>query len=148
MREDNRYLCRELLAEGKDVERLKLLTDVCFINRVLLFSAVTYYHISYYIWIVYMYYAFIQETDENPQLQLLLMMTDLLASCAEGENSGTESVCCTIYTMEELIKIIRHDGITLYRKRPFTRFLVWVYMNVGKERISKKAQEISQYQYV
>ena len=74
------------------------------------------------------------------------MMTDLLASCAEGENSGTESVCCTIYTMEELIKIIGHDGIALYRKRPFTRFLVWVYMNVGKDRISKKAQQISQHQ--
>ena len=72
------------------------------------------------------------------------MMTDLLASCAEGENSGTESICRTVYSQEELTQIISHEGIALYRKRPFTRFLVWVYIDSEKELVTKKAQNISQ----
>ena len=85
-----------------------------------------------------------QEPDESTKLQQLLMMTDLLASCAEGENSGTESVCCTVYSLEELVEILSHDGIPLYRKRPFTRFLVWVYMNSGKENATENTRNITQ----
>ena len=70
------------------------------------------------------------------------MMTDLLASCAVGTNSGTESVCCTVYSLEELLHIICHDDIPLYRKRPFTRFIVWVYMNSGREGVTKDAHSI------
>lgn len=91
-----------------------------------------------------MYYDFIQEPDQNVKLQLLLMMTDLLSSCAEGENSGTESVCCTVYSLEELVEILGHDDIPLYRKRPFTRFLVWVYMNSGMEKATKNMRSIIQ----
>ena len=71
------------------------------------------------------------------------MMTDLLASCAVGRNSGTESVCCTVYSLVELLEIIRDEGIPLYRKRPFTRFLVWVYMNFGLEKEEKDTEDIS-----
>ena len=72
------------------------------------------------------------------------MMTDLLASCAEGENSGTESVCRTVYSLEELVEILSHDSIPLYRKRPFTRFLVWVYMNSGREKATENMRNITQ----
>ena len=88
----------------------------------------------------------IKEPNDNPRLQLLLMMTDLLASCAEGENSGTESICRTVYSLEELTEIISDDGIALYRKRPFTRFLVWVYINSGRERVTNKFQTVAQNQ--
>ena len=38
-----------------------------------------------------------QAPDGDPNLQLLQTVTDLLASCAEGENLFIESVCQTIY---------------------------------------------------
>ena len=130
MREDRRYFCRELLAEGKEDERLELLTSVCFLLC------------SQYL---VLYLSDEQMPDESVRLQLLLMMTDLLASCAEGENSGTESVCRTVYSLEELLEILSHDGIPLYRKRPFTRFLVWVYMNpAGREKTTENARNITQ----
>ena len=58
------------------------------------------------------------------------MVTDLLATCAIGENTGVDSICCTIYSESELIEIISSDEISVYRKRPFMKLLVWVYMNV------------------
>ena len=36
-----------------------------------------------------------KELDEDFDLQLLLNMTELLASCAEGDNLSIESVCQT-----------------------------------------------------
>ena len=66
------------------------------------------------------------------------MVTDLLASCAQGENSGVDSICCTILSESELIDIITSSEISIYRKRPFMKFLVWVYMNsVGVKQKSK-----------
>ena len=133
MREDSRYFCRKLLAEGKKDERLELLISVCFLLcfQYLVFNASKYQNV--------------QELDDSKRLQLLLMMTDLLASCAEGENSGTESVCRTVYSLDELVEILSHDGISLYRKRPFTRFLVWVYMNpAGREKATENARNITQ----
>ena len=133
MREDSRYFCRELLAEGKKKERLELLTSVCFLVcfQYLVLNSSKYQNM--------------QEPDESTRLQLLLMMTDLLASCAEGENSGTESVCRTVYSLEELVEILSRDSIPLYRKRPFTRFLVWVYMNpAGREKTTENVKNITQ----
>ena len=37
------------------------------------------------------------QVEEHPDLQKLLSITDLLASCAEGENLSVESTCQTIY---------------------------------------------------
>lgn len=71
------------------------------------------------------------------------MMTDLLASCAVGKNSGTESICCTVYSLNELLNILSHDSIQLYRKRPFARFLVWVYMNSGGENATRNTEQLS-----
>ncbi len=69
------------------------------------------------------------------------MITDLLATCAYGDNAGIDAICCTIYTEEELIDIINNEHIGIYRKRPFMKLLVWVYMNVH----GKKAAEKSYY---
>ena len=63
------------------------------------------------------------------------MITDLLATCAYGDNTGVDSVCCTIYSEEELVEIISSDEISIYRKRPFMKLLVWVYMNVHREEV-------------
>ena len=77
------------------------------------------------------------------KLQLLLMMTDLLAFCAQGENANTESICCTMYTIDEVVKIIVDPDIKLYRKRPFNRFLVWVYMSVEQTDSARNAASLS-----
>ena len=64
------------------------------------------------------------------------MIADLLAACASGENPGAASICCTVFSVEELINIISHEDISIYCKRPFMKFLVSVYM----EEKGKKAQ--------
>ncbi len=67
----------------------------------------------------------------------LLMIADLVATCALGENSGAESICCTVFSMDELIRIVSHDNISIYCKRPFMKFLVSVYL---EDEGKKKAQ--------
>ena len=75
------------------------------------------------------------------------MITDLLATCAYGDNAEADSVCCTIFSEDELIEIISHDNINIYRKRPFMKFLISVYMNVQGEQIKKKAGFYSSNKY-
>ena len=69
----------------------------------------------------------------------------MLAGCAEGKNLFIESVCQNIFSIEELVRyysiqfafgfiynnyrIISCNQLPPYRKRPFVRFLIWVYMN-------------------
>ena len=62
------------------------------------------------------------------------MISDLLATCAYGDNAGIDAICCTIYTEEELIEIISSDKISIYRKRPFMKLLVWVYLTAQGAR--------------
>ena len=40
---------------------------------------------------------FCVQVEEHKDLQLLLSITDLLASCAEGENLFVESTCQSIF---------------------------------------------------
>ena len=70
-------------------------------------------------------------------------MTDLLATCCEGENVFIESVCQTVYSMEELLNILRELHLTPERKRPFARFLVWVYINTGGNKVQSGASELA-----
>ena len=58
----------------------------------------------------------------------LLMIADFLATCAIGDNEVIDSICRTIYGEEELISIVSDPKIAIYRKRPFMKLLVWVYM--------------------
>ena len=47
-----------------------------------------------------------QPSDDNAELKLLLSLTDLLATCAEGDNIFIESVCQTLLPLQELIKYV------------------------------------------
>ena len=67
------------------------------------------------------------------------MITDLLAACAKGENAGAESVCCTVFSIEELLRIISDEDISIHCKRPFMKFLISVYM---EEKGKKKVQSL------
>ncbi len=67
------------------------------------------------------------------------MITDLLATCAYGDNPGIDAICCTIYTEEELIEIISSETISIYRKLPFMKLLVYVYMDVHGDKAEEKS---------
>ena len=84
--------------------------------------------------------------DESQKLKhkMLLMITDLLAATASGENPGAASVCCTVFSVEELVSIISHEDISIYCKRPFMKFLVSVYM----DEKGKKKPQILRNKYV
>ena len=43
--------------------------------------------------------------DSDPNMQMLLKLVDLLASCSEGENLFIESVCQNIMSIDELLKV-------------------------------------------
>ena len=77
------------------------------------------------------------------QTYLLLTLTDLLASCAEGENLFIESVCQTIYSVEELLLILSHPRLPTERKRPFARFLIWVYLNTEGDKYQSGASNLT-----
>ena len=106
----------------------------------------------------------LQAPDDNLKLQLLLSVTDLLASCAEGENLFIESVCQTIYKacmyptqhdhlplylpvfsvqVEELLLILSHPRLSPERKSPFARFLIWVYLNTEGDKYQSGASSLS-----
>ena len=70
-------------------------------------------------------------------------MTDLLAACSEGENLFIESVCQTVYSVNELLQILGNDMLPPERKRPFARFLVWVYMNTGGDKNQSGASDLT-----
>ena len=68
-------------------------------------------------------------------------MTDLLASCADGEN---ESVCQTVFSVREILEILSDPSLSPNRKRPFARFLVSVYMNGGGDKNQSGAADLDE----
>ncbi len=52
-----------------------------------------------------------------------LELIDLLASCAEGENRYIESMCQTIFSLDELLQILVSETIPHIRKTPYIRFV-------------------------
>lgn len=54
-------------------------------------------------WSNFILNVFLQSAQTNAELQLLLSFTDLMATCAEGENSFIDSVCQNLFSEEELI---------------------------------------------
>ena len=84
-----------------------------------------------------------QSEDDNDDLCLLLSITDLLASCSEGENLFIESVCQTVFSVDELLDIISCDYVVPERKRPFARFLVSVYLATASDKFSSGASSLT-----
>lgn len=62
------------------------------------------------------------------------MIVDLLATAAFGKNQEVQSICCTLFSEEELVEIISKKEISIYCKRPFMKFLVSVYMEENQKR--------------
>lgn len=79
--------CDHLLGEGKKEFRWRVLTEV---QPPLMMYSYMYVHPC----------PLPQLPDDAPDVELLLALTDMLASCAEGENLFIESVCQTIYKVK------------------------------------------------
>uniref|UniRef100_A0A1X7V711 Ion transport domain-containing protein n=1 Tax=Amphimedon queenslandica TaxID=400682 RepID=A0A1X7V711_AMPQE len=71
--------------------------------------------------------------DEDPHLQLLLNITDLLASCTVGECQSAESVSQHFYDIDELLLILANEKIVSHRKLPFVRLLTWTFLNTERD---------------
>ncbi|XP_061178320.1 inositol 1,4,5-trisphosphate receptor type 2-like [Saccostrea echinata] len=78
----------------------------------------------------------------RPELQYLISMVDVLATCAEGENRHIESICQTIFSIRDLLKILTNQIISNNFKLPFLRFLLWVYLNTAGGMIESGAGDM------
>ncbi|OAF68196.1 hypothetical protein A3Q56_04063, partial [Intoshia linei] len=74
--------------------------------------------------------------DNKQEKMYLVELIDLLATCAEGENKFIESICQTIFTVDDILNILLDPDIKNYIKMPFIRFLQWVYLNTADDVIS------------
>ena len=82
-------------------------------------------------------------------LDYVLTMIDMLATCAEGQSLSIDAKCQSMFKTDELLGCVRNGrqkaGILLNpkicpaRKTPFLRFLVSVYMDCeGSVRVHSK----------
>ncbi|XP_067668084.1 inositol 1,4,5-trisphosphate-gated calcium channel ITPR2-like [Haliotis asinina] len=81
-------------------------------------------------------------SSASEELNYLIAMVDLLATCAEGENRFIESICQTIFKIPDLLKVLNNNMINNNLKRPFLRFLLWVYMNTASGMIESGAGDL------
>ncbi|XP_077987360.1 inositol 1,4,5-trisphosphate-gated calcium channel ITPR1-like [Glandiceps talaboti] len=81
--------------------------------------------------------------DGDKDLTYMMALVDLLATCAEGENRFIESICQTIFSMDELLSVLVNKNITNKIKKPFARFLLWVYMNTAGGMLDSGAGDLS-----
>ena len=60
----------------------------------------------------------------------------------QGENHFIKSICQTIFSINELLEILTDPEISNNLKRPFVRFLLWVYLNTASGMIASGAGEL------
>ena len=60
----------------------------------------------------------------------------------QGENRFIESICQTIFKVDELIDILTNRDIENNLKRPYLRFFLWVYLNTAGGMIESGAGEL------
>jgi inositol 1,4,5-triphosphate receptor type 1 len=78
----------------------------------------------------------------SDELDYLISLVDLLATCAEGENRFIESICQTIFSVDELLTILNNPNIDNNLKRPYLRFFLWVYLNTAGGMIESGAGDL------
>ncbi|KAK6195492.1 hypothetical protein SNE40_000911 [Patella caerulea] len=82
------------------------------------------------------------ESRNTQELDYMTSMVDLLATCAEGENSFIESICQTIFKINDILDVLINKNIGDNVKKPFLRFLLWVYMNTASGMIESGAGDL------
>jgi hypothetical protein len=60
--------------------------------------------------------------QESKLLKYHIALVELLASCAEGENRYIESMCQTIFGLDELMQVLGDTKIPHIRKTPYIRY--------------------------
>ena len=56
----------------------------------------------------------VKADNSDKDLQMLLKLVDLLASCCEGENLFIESVCQNIISINELLEVFSYLATYVY----------------------------------
>lgn len=67
----------------------------------------------------------IHAKSSDPDLQMLLKLFDLLASCCEGENLFIESICQNVMGISEVLKVVLK--IYLLSDNYFNPYIDFVY---------------------
>ncbi|KAK3085572.1 hypothetical protein FSP39_005468 [Pinctada imbricata] len=80
--------------------------------------------------------------DEPGHLSYLVSLVDLLATCAEGENKFIESLCQTILPVEDILWVINHPNIAYNLKKPFVKYMLWVYMKPAGNLVESGAADL------
>ena len=60
----------------------------------------------------------------------------------QGENRFIESICQTIFSIDELLEIITDVNIDNNLKRPYLRFLLWVYLNTAGGMVDSGSADV------
>ncbi|XP_074663089.1 inositol 1,4,5-trisphosphate-gated calcium channel ITPR3-like [Tubulanus polymorphus] len=79
---------------------------------------------------------------EHSHLRYLISLIDLLATCAEGENRFIESLCQTIISLDEVLSVLNHKNIEFSLKKPYLRYLIWVYMRTAGTVVESGAGDL------
>ncbi|XP_075250138.1 inositol 1,4,5-trisphosphate-gated calcium channel ITPR2-like isoform X3 [Convolutriloba macropyga] len=75
-------------------------------------------------------HTLIKQTTAEEQ-EYLVHLVDLFSTCAEGENRFIESLCQTVFQVDELLDLLTDASMSPSVKKAFLRFLLWVYLNTG-----------------
>ncbi|GFR73254.1 inositol 1,4,5-trisphosphate receptor type 3-like [Elysia marginata] len=84
----------------------------------------------------------ILEGSSSRDLNYLVALVDLLATCAEGENRYIESICQTIFSIPDMLEVLNNRKIINNFKRPYLRFFLWVYLNTAGGMIDSGAGDL------
>ncbi|PAA53234.1 hypothetical protein BOX15_Mlig001696g3 [Macrostomum lignano] len=84
----------------------------------------------------------LRSPTRTPESDYMIALVDLLATCAEGENRFIESINQTIYKVSDVLAILTDPAIPNHNKRPFARFLLWVYLNTAGGIIESGAGDL------
>lgn len=78
------------------------------------------------------------------ELKILPLCENLSTKYAsfKGENRFIESICQTIFSIDELLAIVTDENIDNNLKRPYLRFLLWVYLNTAGGMVDSGAGDI------
>jgi len=60
----------------------------------------------------------------------------------QGENRFIESICQTIFNLDELLEILTDENLSNAVKKPFLRYMLWVYMNTAGGIIESGAGDL------
>lgn len=77
-----------------------------------------------------------------------LDVRNICFSFFKGENKFIESLCQTILPVEEILWVMNHKDIDCNIKRPFIKFMMWVYMKPVENLIESGAADLQHHKYV